>query len=166
MISDAHISSCSPHVPSPCLAERPHGPPPTTPAACTELDPEARPSLRHRGPSTEQPRIFAADLHINPGNTRGKPHRPPAGTPHNHDSPRQPVPARNVPHQPAPTRISPRCHASARGITRNACSACGDVFSRISHIVMHMRLNHEIYDLIMRDMYVNSFVTFTSQYTN
>ena len=60
MIFDAHISPCGPHVPrSPCLAERPHRPPPTTPAACTELDPEGRPSLRHRGPSTKQPRILA-----------------------------------------------------------------------------------------------------------
>ncbi|MDC0525506.1 hypothetical protein OAO87_00810 [bacterium] len=44
---------------SPCSAERPQRPTPTTTAACTELDPEPQPSLRHHGPSTEQPRILA-----------------------------------------------------------------------------------------------------------
>ena len=114
MIFDAHISPCGPHVPSPCLAERPHRPPPTTTAACTELDPEGRPSLHHRGPSIEQPRILArgpsTSTQVLPAvNLKNRPRA---------TETQKPPQLR----QPAPTRNSLRKSAIASGNSRQSTS--------------------------------------------
>ena len=132
MIFDAHISLGSPHV-LPCAAQcepavtttyyhrsvhraRPRGPAVASPSRS-----------EHRAAAHPRPRTY----HINPGNTRGKPQKPPAGN--KNPEAAAATSARANPQQPAPIRDSQRRPASIHLIGGPICLAqcCGKMLPRL-----------------------------------